>query len=146
MDAPAERKKMLLEMKAEIMEQFESVKAKLDAVELLIAFQDEIDTVAPVATVEEVRQACIEILGEYGMPVHRQALLEILQDRGVYVGGKVPVNNLGSILSRFSKDFESPGQGKWSLDNKPTHKSPDPTDTNGHAPLPINGGYDMRSS
>lgn len=146
MDTPAERKRVLLAMKADIMEQFESVKAKLDAVELLIASQDGSEPGALVATVEEARQACIEILGEVGMPIHRKTLLEMLEDRGVYLGGKVPVNNLGSILSRFSKDFESHGQGMWSINNKPTPKVSDPSDMNGHPLLPINQGYDIPPS
>ena len=146
MDTSAERKRMLLAMKDDIMEQFRSVKAKLDAVELLIADQDENDPGTPVATVEEVRHACIEILGDYGAPVHRQNLLEILEDKGVHVGGKVPVNNLGSILSRFSKDFDSHGQGMWSINIRPMATLHDNLNMNGRPPKLINEGYLCTSS
>ena len=161
MDTPAERKRMLIAMKADILEQFESVKAKLDAVELLITSQDENEPDPPVATVEEIRKASMEILATAGQPIHRNTLLEALDDRGVQVGGKIPVNKLGSVLSRFSKDFESHGQGMWSWNNKPTSAVGEAISMNGYnspsAQIPINspndvfvhtnnGVYDIRSS
>lgn len=136
MESTTDRKKMLLAMKTEIMEQFESMKARLDAVDLLLAHEEEGIPDAPVSTVETIRMGCVEILAESGMEVHRNILLEMLEERGIHVGGKVPVNSLGSILSRFSKDFISHGQGMWSWNNKPIYTNNPPDNVNGHVVSP----------
>ena len=115
MYTPAERKIMLRDMRNDIMERLKTAQADLDAVDRLITVQKEIEPPTVTASVGEIRQAAISLLREIDGPVHRQTLLSQMNERGVHVSGRTPVNNLGSILSRFSKDFESHGQGVWGL-------------------------------
>ena len=134
MHTPTERRDMLLAMRADIMTRLEAAQADLEAVDRLISVQEEIGPPVVAASVEEVRLAAIGILEEVRRPMHRQNLLDELENRNVHVGGKVPVNNLGSILSRFDVDFKSHGQGIWSLkswDLKPQPPSPKSTDSDG---------------
>ena len=63
----------------------------------------------------EVRNALVHILDGLGTPTHRGTLYEILRADGVTVSGKNPVHNLSSILSQFSEDFHTHGQGVWGL-------------------------------
>ena len=136
MDTPADRKRILLAMKADILERLHNAQADLDAVERLLAVQEEIEPSPPSASVEEVRQACVELLCNHGTPVHRNILLEKLNDMGIQVSGKVPVNNLGSILSRFSEDFEPHGNGVWGLKTNKAHSGLSETvQSNGHGAL-----------
>ena len=104
----------------------------------LIAVQQDIDPPPETASVSEIRKGSIAILENKGQPTHRMDLLKELADSGIRVGGKVPVNTLGSILSRFDKDFKPHGQGIWGLkawDSGPS-SSESPT-SNGHAAGPF---------
>jgi hypothetical protein len=47
--------------------------------------------------------------------MHRKNIFEELTDMGVHVNGKDPVATLGTVLSRYSKDFHPHGQGIWGL-------------------------------
>lgn len=67
------------------------------------------------ASSEEIREAAIEALKEYGKPIHRQDLYDALVSRGVHINGKDPVANLGAILSRCGDDFVPYGSGIWGL-------------------------------
>ena len=102
-------------MRADIKTRLKEAQADLDAVNRLIAVQKEIDPPPATASVEETRKESIAILEKQGQPMHRTDLLKALEDSDIRVGGKVPVNNLGSILSRFEKDFKPHGQGVWGL-------------------------------
>ena len=115
MDTASDRKRMLLAMRTDIMQRLQNAQADLDAVDRLLAVQEEITPPSPTASIEDIRQAAIELLAQNGEPMHRQMLLDILDGMGICVGGKVPVNNLGSLLSRFSDDFTSHGNGVWGL-------------------------------
>ena len=118
-----ERRNWLFEMKAELLERLEKAQADYDAVARLIDVLEEMSLPEP-ATVEEIRLAAIEILTQCGEPVHRQTLLDKLEDIGLRVNGKAPVNSLGSILSRFSDDFKPHGNGVWGLKAKSLPKEP----------------------
>ena len=131
MNTPADRTRMLLDMRDDIIKRLKGAEADLDAVERLIAVQKEVAHPMVAASVEEIRQAAIVILKDHGEPMHRQMLLERMIEQDVHVGGKVPVNNLGSILSRFSKDFLPYGHGVWGLKNSAFSPS------NGHVPFDI---------
>ena len=119
----SERKAVLIAMRDEILERLKNAQADMEAVERLIAVHEELAPPATAASVEEIRQAAIGILEENGGPLHRQVLLERMTNQGIHVSGKVPINNLGAILSRFGKDFESHGQGGWGL-KRPAASSP----------------------
>ena len=132
-----ERRNLLLEMKAELAERLEKAQADFEAVERLLAMYDEM-SLPEAATVEQVRLAAIEALDRNGEPMHRQVLLLELEDAGVRVGGKKPVANLGSILSRFSTDFKPHGNGVWGLKGwaaSPKPAEPSPLE-NGSTPDP----------
>ena len=115
MDTSVERKHMLLAMRDDIMARLEDAQTDLDAVDRLIAVQKVIAPPVVLASVEEIREAVVVLLMENGEPVHRKTMLEQLEEYGIHVGGKVPVNSLSSTLSRFSKDFVPHGQGVWGL-------------------------------
>ena len=138
MNTPGDRKKALLAMKAEIMERLQSAQADLDAVDRLLTLQQDIDPVQASATVEEIRCVAFQLLTQHESPVHRQTLLEEIENMGIHVSGKVPVNNLGSILSRFSKDFEPHGHGIWGLKSQsnplPSAETIDSIGHNGWSP------------
>ncbi len=119
MVSQVDRKKMLLEMKQDILERLQNAQSDLEAIERLLVVHDDMVPRPQGASVEEVRQAAIEVLTERGRPVHREQLLELLEERGITVRGKVPVNTLGALMSRFSKDFTPYGQGLWGLREKP---------------------------
>ena len=145
MDAPTERKRVLIAMKADIIERMESIRADLDAVNRLLNFQEGNEPATLAGTVEDIRQASYELLRQHEEPMHRQTLLDELALTGVYVGGKVPVNTLGSILSRFSEDFEPHGQGVWGIKSKKATmpELPSPTYTNGHTASNIDDVDDL---
>ena len=118
MYAPNERKAMLNEMRNDVLKRLQDAQADLDAIDRLIAVQTDIEPPTTPSSVEEIRLGAIAILSEFGT-MHRLELLEKLEERGIHVGGKVPVNNLGSVLSRFGDDFTSYGQGKWGKRPRP---------------------------
>ena len=57
-----------------------------------------------------------EILVGRTEPTRTQAIMEVLDERGVRVGGSVPRNSVSSILSK-SEDFISHGRSGWTLVN-----------------------------
>lgn len=140
MYAPEDRKAMLVAMRKDIVDRLESAKADLDAVDRLIAVQEDMSPPLTPATVDEVRQAAVEILNDHGDKMHRRDILSEMTERGVHVGGRVPVNNLGSVLSRFGDVFESHGQGVWGLKS---WKTPSPANTT-RTPL-IEGSEERRT-
>ena len=134
----AERKNLLLEMQAEAEERLRKAQADYDAMVRVLAFHDEISLPEP-SKVEGVRTAAIEVLVRSGKPIHRQEILNELGEMGIRVSGKEPVNNLGSVLSRFSDEFQPHGNGVWglkgwSIPSKPT----DPVlSQNGNVPVSL---------
>ena len=76
-----------------------------------------------------------EILVGRTEPTPTQAIMEVLDERGVRVGGSVPRNSVSSILSK-SEDFISHGRSGWTLVNgydaekagdESSHGQPSPT-------------------
>ena len=64
-------------------------------------------------TEKSMRDAMAEILAEEG-PLGRREIHDRLVNRGVYVGGRDPVNNVGAHLS-IDPRFENVGRGMWDL-------------------------------
>ena len=87
----------------------------LEALELVEEFCEHVMPKPEPAPVEEVRQGARKILAIASRPMHRRDLHDELQAHGIHVGGKDPVASLGSVLSRFDKDFIPHGEGKWGL-------------------------------
>ena len=110
MNIPADRKKILLATRDDIMAHLRNAQTDVDAVDRLISIQKEIGPSVVTASVGEIRQVAIKLLKENEKPVYRQTLLDQISESDIYVGGKIPVNNLGAILSRFDKDFKLHGQ------------------------------------
>lgn len=138
MNTRADRRRMLVEMRDELMQRLEQVQADVDAANRLIAAYESTDQPIAPSSVEEIRQCSITCLAEHGEPMHRQELLGCLIAQGVHIVGKIQVNNLGAILSRYSDDFISHGQGKWGVKSKwlvangvkSPNQMPSPTDGN----------------
>ena len=130
------RKSVLRAMRNDIKARLKEAQADLEAVNRLIAVQEEIEPPPAPASVSKTRKASIAILEEKGQPMHRMDLLKELEDSGIRIGGKVPVNNLGSILSRFDEDFKPHGQGIWGLkawDSGPSSSESDEPNARGTA-------------
>ena len=51
-------------------------------------------------------------------PLHREAILARVQERGIHVGGRKPVNTIGSYLS-MDNHFRNAGRGIWTLTEEP---------------------------
>ena len=67
----------------------------------------------------ELRDAIVEILTQ-ARPLHRQAILAILQeDKDIYVGGNNALRTLAAHLSHDPR-FKSAGNGQWTLTEDPT--------------------------
>ena len=115
MNMTTTRKRMLLDMKDDIVARLKEAQADLDAVERLIVVQKAIEPLVVPSSAEDIRQGAIDVLKDNGDPMHRRDILDCLVERGIDVGGKVAVNNLGAILSRFGDDFVPHGQGMWGL-------------------------------
>ena len=108
------RRQALEDMRQEIQSRIDQAEEDLEAIDRLLAVQGELEPEIEFSSVDEIRRAAIRVLigrGEDGL--HRQAILERLEETGVNIRGKKPVHTLGSILSRFSKDFEPCGKGIW---------------------------------
>ena len=132
----SEYRNWLLDMKADAEARLEKAQADYDAIVRTIAFHDERALPGP-ASVEEVRVAATLVLAQRGEPTHRQAILNELEDMGIRVSGKDPVSNLGSILSRFAKDFKSHGNGVWGLKTWSAYTpAPAPNGDGSHSLLP----------
>ena len=126
----ADRKSVLLDMKADILKRVLNAQADLDAVDRLIDCVDAFNPFAVVSSVKEIRSAAIDVLARHGKPIHRKIISDELASRGVYVSGKDPIANLGAILSRHGEDFVSHSQGVWGL------KTP-VSSNNGSSPDPL---------
>lgn len=63
---------------------------------------------------EAIITAAIECLRNRVLPMSTTAVLDVVQTRGVDVGGAIPRNNLSSILSRSDR-FISHGRAGWTL-------------------------------
>ncbi|MDP9370807.1 MAG: winged helix-turn-helix domain-containing protein [Chloroflexota bacterium] len=68
----------------------------------------------PPQAAKVARNALFEILRDAGRPMHSRDLLASLEERGVQVVGKDPVNNVRSHLSHDTR-FRSVGGGEWDL-------------------------------
>ena len=123
MYTPAVRIVMLMEMRDEAILRLERAQAELDSIDWLIDVERALEPPIPHASPQEVREGAIAVLTESGEPVHRNVILEKLEERGIRVGGKSAVATLGANLCRFSKDFEPHGRGFWGLKKFPTPSS-----------------------
>ena len=101
MNTRADRRRILVEMRDELMQRLEQVQADVDAANRLIAAHESTDQPIAPSSVEEIRQCSITCLAGHGEPMHRQDLLDCLITQGIHIVGKIPVNNLGAILSRY---------------------------------------------
>ena len=63
---------------------------------------------------ERIGNTMYGILHNEGTPLHRMIILERIQEQGIYIGGKKPVNSVGSYLSLDDR-FVNVGRGMWDL-------------------------------
>ena len=96
-------------------QQLDAARQAVNAVARLRAFHADMQDPVDPSTQDEIRQGAVEILRGSLEPMHRKDIFNALVDRGLHVGGKDPINNLGAILSRNGADFESYGNGMWGL-------------------------------
>ena len=61
----------------------------------------------------DLRNAMADVLAREGQ-LHRQDIHDRLVERGVYIGGRDPVNNVGAHLS-IDPRFKNVGRGIWAL-------------------------------
>ena len=127
MNTFADRKSVLLDMKADILKRVQNAQTALDAVDHLLDCVEATNPFAVVSSVKEIRSAAIDVLARHGKPIHRKIISDELASMGVYVSGKDPIANLGAILSRHAEDFVPHSQGIWGL------KTPEPSN-NGSSP------------
>ena len=112
-------------MKPEIQEWLDSIEShaieqKNEAQRIIDAVQVLRDTSAGLLTpqpssTQEIREAALEVLRRRGAPLHRKEVFHELLTMGIWIKGKDPVASLGALLSRFGKDFQSCGDGRWDL-------------------------------
>jgi hypothetical protein len=57
----------------------------------------------------------VDILRERGRPIKTKDLVDELERRGITTGGKIPVTNLSSALSRFKQLLSADRSEGWSL-------------------------------
>ena len=101
--------------------QFEAVKSERDAVYLVIGMlereialeTDSDDTSATRTYTDTLTDAIVEVL-ETEQPLHRNVILERVQDKGVHVAGVEPVKSLGAHLSADPR-FKNVSRGVWAL-------------------------------
>ena len=72
------------------------------------------DTLPKDSFAERISNAMYVILHDEGGPLHRTVILERIQEQGIYIGGKKPVNSVGSYLSLDDR-FVNVGRGMWDL-------------------------------
>ena len=65
----------------------------------------------------EVSDAMSDILTDE-RPLHRNVILDRVQERGIQVGGRKPVNTIGSYLS-IDDRFKNVSRGVWTLADNP---------------------------
>ena len=63
------------------------------------------------ASVAQIRAFAIAFLADG--PRHRRDIVEAMQSSGMRINGKDPSASVGSICSRFHRDFVSHGNGIW---------------------------------
>lgn len=78
--------------------------------EYLLAQQPAVQSASKEAIIQELQT----ILASNGQPIHRTRLHQHLAEKGIHVGGRNPVANLGAIMSREDA-FYSAGNGEWGL-------------------------------
>ena len=61
-----------------------------------------------------IREFWLQILREFGKPMHTRELYGQLQERGIRFGGASPIASLSGYLSR-SPDFMADRSSGWSL-------------------------------
>ena len=63
----------------------------------------------------KVKNVVEDILLAEGRAMHRRILLERVQARGLYVGGKNPLHSFGALLSTDSRFATTEERGVWGL-------------------------------
>ena len=63
---------------------------------------------------EKIGTAIYGILHNEGGPLHRSEILSRIQEQGIHVGGKNPVNSVGTYLSLDDR-FVNVGRSMWDL-------------------------------
>ena len=108
------RRQALEKMREEIQKRRDQANEDLRAIERLLIVQEETEPELEYSSVGEIRKAVIrELIGRGEEGLHRQVIMDRLAEKGINIRGKKPIYILGSILSRFSKDFESCSKGVW---------------------------------
>ena len=107
--------KWLRELIVELAGERTRVDELIAAAQLLADYQNSKTPRQPAASQEDIVRGAVDILLKHEEPIHRRIIHEELRDQGIHVGGKDPVANLGAILSRQSKVFDSVGNGVWGL-------------------------------
>ena len=72
------------------------------------------DTLNKDSFAERISTAIYGILHDEGGPLHRSEIHSRIQGQGIHVGGKNPVNSVGSYLSLDDR-FVNVGRGMWDL-------------------------------
>ena len=75
--------------------------------------RDQVNAVQSATSSNAMREAVVDILSSE-RPLHRRAIYQRLLDRGIHVGGRSPVNNLGAHMSADPR-MKSNGNGYWTL-------------------------------
>ena len=122
---------LLKRLRDEKIEQIDALRmdlAKLDSeLDAIDVFESLVDTIGPMefanlADIDtfkgEITSAIHEVLTDES-PLHRAEILVRIQDRGIHVGGLVPVDNMSSYLS-MDRRFRAAGKGYWTLDASAT--------------------------
>ena len=78
----------------------------------------------------EMSDAMFDILTDE-RPLHRNIILDRVQERGIQVGGRKPVNTIGSYLS-IDDRFSNVARGIWTLAEEPQSDISAEIDNNGH--------------
>ena len=71
------------------------------------------------ASRREIVDATLETLARVGRPMSLGEIFEDLTQRGIQIGGKVPRNNLGAMLSADGRICTQPNRGWWFVDEEP---------------------------
>ena len=70
----------------------------------------------------EVSDAMLDILTSE-RPLHRNVILARVQERGIQIGGRKPVNTIGSYLSTDNRFRNTGSKGVWTLTEEPIGES-----------------------
>ncbi len=112
---PSDVKEWLLAEVTHAEERLADAQADLDAACRMLARYETNQPTSSPGSAEDIRLAVITVLWSHHEPMHRQAIYDEIVEQGMYMNGKDPVANLGSILSRCGEDFYSHGNGIWGL-------------------------------